>query len=102
MRSSSGITFLDVSRDDVKTTEDRVHALFVQAATIASSRHQKEMQSRLECQQGNDLLTEWLAVSCSYNGETSMAFAGLLLLLLQQCARHFSSVVKKLAKYRST
>ncbi|POM63804.1 Hypothetical protein PHPALM_20749 [Phytophthora palmivora] len=97
-------SFLDISRNDIKTAEDRVHALFVLDASLASAQHQKEMQSKFEGKQGYDLLVEWLAVSCSYKDETSKAFTELLLLVLQRNVPSMSfttkTVVKSLAQYK--
>lgn len=76
--------FLTIAKNDVKTAEDRVHALFVLDATLASAQRRKEMQSRFEGLHGYDLLVEWLAISCSYNDETSKAFTELLLLVLHR------------------
>ncbi|EGZ21619.1 hypothetical protein PHYSODRAFT_557575 [Phytophthora sojae] len=94
--------FLGISRHDVKTTEDKVHALFVLNASLA--KNTKEMQSRFEGKQGYDLLIEWLAVGCSYGDDTSKAFTELLLLVLQRHAPASSfttkTVVKSLAQYK--
>ncbi|KAE8894217.1 hypothetical protein PF005_g23441 [Phytophthora fragariae] len=96
--------FVGISRYDVKTTEDRVHALFVLNASLAKAQRNKEMQSRFEGKQGYDLLVEWLAVSCSYSDDTSKAFTELLLLVLQRHAPAMSfttkTVVKSLAQYK--
>ncbi|KAG6574618.1 Histone-lysine N-methyltransferase [Phytophthora cinnamomi] len=98
--------FLATSRRDVKTTEDRVHALFVLDASLAKAQTHKElqMQQRFEGKQGYDLLVEWLAVSCSYSDDTSKAFTELLLLVLQRHAPAMSfttkTVVKSLAQYK--
>ncbi|CEG41677.1 uncharacterized protein PHALS_12013 [Plasmopara halstedii] len=96
--------FLAISRNDVKTAEDRVHALFVLDATLTSARHRKEMQSRFEGLQGYEVLVEWLAVSCSYNDETSKAFTELLLLVLHRnlptALFTTKTVVKNLSTYK--
>ncbi|KAG7390028.1 hypothetical protein PHYPSEUDO_008990 [Phytophthora pseudosyringae] len=93
--------FLATSRADVKTAEDRVHALFVLDASLAS---RKEMQARFEGKQGYELLVQWLAVSCSYNDETSKAFTELLLLVLLRHVPAMSfttkTVVKNLSMYK--
>ncbi|TDH68205.1 hypothetical protein CCR75_008097 [Bremia lactucae] len=96
--------FLFISKNDVKTAEDRVHALFVLDATLSSAQNRKEMQSHFEGQQGYDLLVEWLAVSCSYNDDMSKAFTELVLLVLHRNVPSMSfttkTVVKNLATYK--
>ncbi|GMF49212.1 unnamed protein product [Phytophthora fragariaefolia] len=95
---------LATSRSDVKTTEDRVHALFVLSASLDTPQRRKEMLARFEGARGYDLLVEWLAVSCSYGDETSRAFTELLLLVLQRHVPAVSfttkTVVKNLAPYK--
>ncbi|OWZ18766.1 hypothetical protein PHMEG_0007093 [Phytophthora megakarya] len=97
-------SFLDISRNDIKVAEDRVHALFVLDASLNSTEYPKEMQSKFEGKQGYDLLVEWLAMSCSYKDDTSKAFTELLLLVLQRNMPSSSfttkTVVKSLTKYK--
>ncbi|GMF16322.1 unnamed protein product [Phytophthora lilii] len=93
--------FLELARSDVKTTEDKVHALFVLSASLA---RRPELLSCFERQQGYDLLVGWLAECCSYNDETSKAFTELLLLVLQRHVPAVSfttkTVLKGLTQYK--
>jgi hypothetical protein len=96
--------FLATSRADVKTAEDRVHALFVLDASLANTHHGDRMLARFEAKQGYDLLVEWLALHCSYKDETSKAFTQLLLLVLQRNVPQMSfttkTVIKNLSQYK--
>lgn len=96
--------FLIVSQKDVKTVEDRVHALFVLDASLTYAQHKKEMQSRFEGKQGYYLLVKWLALSCSYKDETSKAFTELLLLVLKKNLPSMlftiKTVIKNLTQYK--
>ncbi|RMX67970.1 hypothetical protein KXD40_005438 [Peronospora effusa] len=97
-------SFLTISRKDVKTVEDRVHALFVLDASLTHAQLKKEMQSRFEGKRGYDLLVEWLAVSCSYKDEMSKAFTELLLLMLKKNVPTMSfttkTMIKSLTQYK--
>ncbi|CAH0475010.1 unnamed protein product [Peronospora belbahrii] len=97
-------SILSIAKNDVRTVDDRVHALFVLDASLTHKQLQKEMQSRFEAKQGYDLLVEWLAVSCSYKDEISKAFTELLLLVLQKnvpvMAFTIKTMIKNLTQYK--
>uniref|UniRef100_A0AAV1T6S4 Uncharacterized protein n=1 Tax=Peronospora matthiolae TaxID=2874970 RepID=A0AAV1T6S4_9STRA len=96
--------FLASARKNVKTVDDRVHALFVLDASLSHAQLKKEMQATFEGKQGYALLVEWLALSCSYKDETSKAFTELLLLVLKNKMPAMSftikTVIKNLMRYK--
>ncbi|KAL3662946.1 hypothetical protein V7S43_011892 [Phytophthora oleae] len=88
-------SFVDIARNDVKLAEERVHVLFVLDASLKGK---KDMQSKFESKQGYDLLVQWLALSCSYQDETSKAITELLLLVLQRHMPAMSFTIKTVIK----
>ena len=96
--------FLTISRNEVKTVEDRVHALFVLDASLTHAQLKKEMQSRFEGNRGYELMIEWFAVSCSYKDEMSKAFTELVLLMLKKNVPVLSfttkTMIKSLTQYK--
>ncbi|KAI9905495.1 hypothetical protein PsorP6_014340 [Peronosclerospora sorghi] len=96
--------FLAIARKDIRTVEDRVHALFVLDASLSHPELRMDMQSRFESKQGYALLVEWIAMSCSYKDETSKAVTEILLLVVKKNVPTMmftiKTVLKSLAQYK--
>ncbi|RLN90168.1 hypothetical protein BBJ28_00011778 [Nothophytophthora sp. Chile5] len=99
-------TFLAMAHEKIKTSDDRVHVLFVLDSTLTNARQllkkKKQRQAvdaggsnreaqwaenklRLfEREKGYDLVVDWFAECCSYTDEGSRALTELVLLVLQR------------------